>query len=163
MTPRHDGRRNALDDTAFPSDFRDFIRALNAHRVEYVVVGGYAVGYHGHIRATSDIDFFYRRTSVNVTRLILALADFGAPGNVMDAAHLASPEAVAGFGEPPHRIELLAGISGVTYEEAAHEAIEMEIHGDLVPIIGLDALRRNKRASGRKKDRDDLRRLATVR
>lgn len=163
MMPRHDVRPNAVRGTEFPSDFRDFIRLLNTHQVDYLLVGGYAVGYYGHARATEDIDFFYRCTPSNVTRLVLALADFGAPSVVIDVDHLSQQEAMATFGEPPNRIDLLASLSGVTFAEASEQKATMTFGGERLPIIGLEALRRNKRASGRKKDRDDLRRLATAR
>lgn len=153
------GRANDFDDGAFPDDFRDFIAALNAAKVEYVLVGGYAVGVHGHIRATSDIDFFYRRTAANARRLIRALGAFGAPPDVMDAEHLLRPESVSAFGSPPMRIDLLASISGVTFDDAVYDQLHVEIAGESLPVIGLAALRANKRASGRRKDKDDLRHL----
>jgi hypothetical protein len=160
MTPAGEGRRNEVTDAAFPVDFLDFIYELNAHAVEYMLVGGYAVGLYGHIRATADIDFFYRTSPDNVERLIKALTAFGAPDVVVDRAQLAKPKSVTQFGEPPTRIDLLAGISGVTFEDALATAMLVEIApGQPLPVIGLEALRTNKLASGRKKDRDDLRLL----
>jgi hypothetical protein len=159
MTPAGEGHPNSLHPSGFPADFRDFIRELNAYRVEFLLVGGYAVGYYGHVRATADIDFLYRCTKRNIGRLIHALAAFGAPSVVMDPIHLANPNGMSAFGEPPHRIDLLAGISGVSFDEALVQAAVLDLDGDALPIIGLEALRRNKQASGRRKDRDDLERL----
>lgn len=159
MPPTGDGRPNALAVSTFPDDFRDFIRALNAQRVEYLLVGGYAVGIYGHVRATADIDFFYRATPENVARLVKALVAFGAPEDVIDPTHLNMPESVTAFGSPPLRIDLLASISGVTYDEAATAALRVNVAGDQLPVIGLAALRANKLASGRPRDRDDLERL----
>lgn len=159
MSPKAGGHRNALHHPNFPDDFRDFIRELNAQQVEYLLVGGFAVGMYGHVRATADIDFLYRRTAENIGRLMRALECFGAPSEVIDLEHLAKPEGITAFGEPPNRIDLLASISGVSFEDACAHAVELRIEGDRLLVIGLDALRANKAASGRKKDLDDLQRL----
>jgi len=159
MPPIAGGHRNDLRHPDFPNDFRDFIRELNAQQVEYLLVGGFAVGMYGHVRATADIDFLYRRTAENIGRLMKALEQFGAPADVIDLEHLAKPAGIIAFGEPPNRIDLLASISGVSFEEARAQAVVLDIAGDRLPVIGLDALRANKAASGRKKDLDDLKRL----
>lgn len=160
MTPAGKGRPNHQAAGEFPEDFLDFVHALNANRVEYLLVGGYAVGVHGHVRATVGIDFFYRRTPENVTRLLAALQEFGAPPVVLDRAHLEAPDTVTAFGAPPVRIDLLSGISGVTFDEAAEGAVQVPLGGDVLPVIGLRALCVNKQASGRPKDRHDLEQLA---
>lgn len=153
------GQANDLGGDGFPDDFRDFIRALNRHGVEYLLVGGYAVGMYGYVRATTDIDFLYRTTPENIARLVDAMTTFGAPEVVIDQSHLATSDAVTAFGAPPTRIDLLASISGVTFEEAQVDSVLVTLSGDRLPVIGLAALRANKKASGRKKDRDDLKRL----
>ena len=160
MTGRgRDGRANDATDASFPEDFLDFIRALNAHAVEYMLVGGYAVGMYGYVRATTDIDFFYRCTNENVQRLMRAMTMFGAPAELLDAQHLAARDAVTQLGAPPIRIDLLSSISGVTFEQAATDSVLVEIAGETLPVIGIAALRANKQATKRKKDRDDLRHL----
>lgn len=159
MTPAGEGRRNQPSVVGFPDDFVDFIHTLNAQHVEYLLVGGYAVGVHGHVRATVDIDFLYRRTPANVTRLLAALQEFGAPSVVFDRAHLETPDTVTAFGQPPIRIDLLSGISGVTFDEAQDGVVQIRVEGNILPVIGLAALRANKRASGRPKDRHDLEQL----
>ena len=159
MSPKSDGHRNDLHHPDFPHDFKDFIRELNTQQVEYLLVGGFAVGMYGHVRATADIDFLYRRTAENIGRLMRALEHFGAPPDVIDLEHLAKPAAITAFGEPPNRIDLLASISGVSFEEARAHAVELDIAGERLPVIGLGALRANKAASGRRKDLDDLKRL----
>src|SRR5258707_2292275 len=103
-------------DASFSPDFLDFIVCLNERRVDFLVVGGYALGFHGVIRATADIDFFYRRTKANVRRLCSAMEDFGAPLSVIDEEALMTIEIVTQFGQPPHRIDLLNAIDGVTFE-----------------------------------------------
>ena len=101
---------------ALNADFRDFIEAMNSTRVEFVLVGGYAIGVYGVIRATADIDFLYRRTADNVARLCQAMTEFGAPTNVTAAAVLLTPDTVVMFGAPPCRIDLLSDISGVGFD-----------------------------------------------
>lgn len=160
MTSAGKGRPNNLAAAAFPDDFRDFIRALNTHNVQYLLVGGYAVGMYGHVRATTDIDFFYRRTPENVRRLVRAMTEFGTPAHLINADHLSAADAVTAFGAPPTRIDLLSSISGVTFEQAQADAVEVHIAGERLPVIGLASLQANKRASGREKDRDDLKQLS---
>lgn len=163
MTGRgRDGLANDASAAAFPEDFLDFIRALNAHAVEFMLVGGYAVGMYGHVRATTDIDFFYRCTTENVQRLMRAMAMFGAPAGLIDAKHLAMADAVTQLGAPPIRIDLLSSISGVTFEEAATDTVIVVIAGETLPVIGIAALRANKQATQRRKDREDLRNLPTT-
>lgn len=160
MTSRgREGHAADASDAAFPTDFLDFIRALNMHAVEYMLVGGYAVGMYGYVRATTDIDFFYRSTSENIERLMRAMTMFGAPAELIDAHHLAAADAVTQMGAPPIRIDLLSSLSGVTFEQAVTETIRVEIADEILPVIGLAALRQNKRATKRPKDRDDLRHL----
>lgn len=159
MTPARAGDPNHPSAPALPEDFTDFVHALNANGVEYLLVGGYAVGVHGYVRATVDIDFFFRRTPENVTRLLTALQEFGAPPVTLDRAHLEAPDTVTAFGEPPIRIDLLSGLSGVTFDEAREGALHVALDGDVLPVIGLRALRANKQASGRPKDHHDLEQL----
>ena len=147
------------EDAEFSSDFRDFIDVLRKHDVDAVLVGGYALGVHGVIRATGDIDFLYRRTKRNVDRLIAAMQEFGAPAEVVDAERLMAADSVAQFGEPPHRIDLLSGIDGVTYSEVSAGAVAAKVGGRTLRVIGLAELLKNKAAAGRDKDEDDLRRL----
>ena len=151
--------RRGVEDAAFSEDFRDFIDVLRTHHVDAVLVGGYALGVHGVIRATGDMDFLYRRTRKNVERLVAAMNEFGAPAEVVDADALMAADSVSQFGEPPHRIDLLSGIDGVTYAEVSRGAVTAKIGGRALRVIGLAELMKNKAATGREKDEDDLRRL----
>jgi hypothetical protein len=148
--------------TGLSPDFVDFIVFLNEHKVECVLVGGYALGVHGVIRATVDIDFMYRRTKKNVKRLIGAMMQFGAPANVIDEEALMKAGIVTQFGKPPQRIDLLNEIDGVTFPEVWNGATTVMIDRQKIRVIGLTELRTNKGATGRKKDEEDLRQL-TVR
>lgn len=140
-------------------DFRDFIVALEQHRVDAVLVGGYAVGVYGVVRATSDIDFLYRRTATNVERLCRALEVFGAPPSAIDAKALIAPDMVTMFGVPPLRIDLLSDISGVEFAAVWRGSQIVTLEGTSIRVIGLAELRANKASTGRAKDRADLRKL----
>jgi hypothetical protein len=145
---------------ALSDDFRDFISALNSARVEFVLIGGYAVGAYGVVRATVDIDFLYRRTAGNVRQLCNALRAFGAPANIVDPVVLMTPAIVAMLGAPPQRIDLLSEIDGVDFETVWSGSTVIELKAGLpVRLIGLAELRRNKAATGRPKDLADLRQL----
>ena len=143
-------------------DFRDCIECLNGRRVDFVLVGGYAVGWHGVVRATGDIDFLYEQKADNVARLCAALRDFGAPTHLIDPKFLLSPNAVTQIGRAPLRIDLLAAITGVAFDEVRAGADEVELDGQRMFVIGINELRTNKRATGRAKDREDLRQLDAV-
>jgi predicted nucleotidyltransferase len=142
-------------------DFLDFIVCLNEHHVDFALVGGYALGVHGVVRATGDIDFLYRRTSKNVYALCGAMNDFGAPPEVIDEASLITPGIVTQFGSPPYRIDLLNEIDGVTFAEVWNGATTIPLGGRKMRVIGLTELKKNKNATGRKKDEEDVRRLTS--
>jgi hypothetical protein len=143
-----------------PADFIEFVSCMNARAVEYLLVGGYALAFHGIVRATVDIDFLYRRTIRNVDALCYALADFGAPSEVLDRTSLMEPDTVVHFGKPPFRIDLLSDIEGVTFAEAWKTSAKVVLGDITLPVIGLEALKRNKGSTGREKDLADLRELA---
>ncbi len=143
----------------FGADFLDFIAEMNAQRVDYVLVGGYAVGVHGVVRATADIDFLYRATPSNVAHLCRALIEFGAPEVIVNPEDLLKPDMVSAFGAPPYRIDLLSSITGVSFDAVWTGSMLVDIAGQPVRVIGLAELRKNKAATGRTKDREDLRLL----
>lgn len=139
--------------------FLDFIQCLNDRRVDFVLIGGYALGVHGVVRATGDMDFLYRRTRANVRRLCEAMDDFGAPPELIDEEALMTPEIVTQFGRPPHRIDLLNTIDGVTAKKVWAGALSTTVQGLPMKVIGLVELRANKKVTGRRKDADDVRSL----
>lgn len=142
-------------------DFRDLLIVLADRGVEFVIVGAYALAFHGAPRASGDIDIFVRPSPANAERLFDALARFGAPLGAagVTAEDLAQPGAVYQIGLPPRRIDLLTAISGLTFDEAWASRVTAEIDGRPVPFIGRAALLKNKQASGRPKDVADLARL----
>jgi len=139
-------------------DFKEFAELLNAHRVEYLVVGGYALAAHGHPRYTGDIDFWVRPAPDNLIRLLGALHafGFGSLGLKLDDF---SPGTVVQLGQPPRRIDLLTGIDGVAFDDCFVRRERVELAGVRLNIIGLEDFKISKRASGRLKDLADLEQL----
>jgi hypothetical protein len=142
-------------------DFLDIFRALVESGVEFVVVGAYAMAVHGVPRSTGDLDVLVRPTPHNAERVLEALAAFGAPveAHGVTRADFEAPGNVYQVGLPPRRIDLMTGLSGVDFEEAWASRVELEVEGMRVPFLGLESLRRNKRATGRGRDLLDLRLL----
>ncbi|TAL34514.1 MAG: hypothetical protein EPN93_11925 [Spirochaetes bacterium] len=143
----------------FPEDFKDFLKLLNSHDVEYLLVGGYAVAYHGYIRATHDIDVWIRVTPENVRRVVDAVTEFGfAPADLNQEMFLKEDQVIR-MGVPPLRIEVLTSISGVAFEECYRKREIADMGDYQIPIISRDMLIKNKRASGRLKDLGDVENL----
>lgn len=140
-------------------DFREFVQLLNAHSVRYLVVGGYAVAFHGHPRYTKDLDLWIEPTPDNVRRLLAALEEFGFGNLGLDQQDFLEPDTVVQLGRPPNRIDLLSTLDGISFTESFEQRREVEVDGTDVRFIGLDALRANKRASGRHQDLADLEHL----
>ncbi|MEM1034838.1 MAG: nucleotidyltransferase [Myxococcota bacterium] len=134
-----------------PHDFRDLLVELDLAGADFVVVGGYAVAFHGYPRATKDLDVFVRPTRENAARVYRGLAAFGAPLSAFDVGpdDFCDYDGVLQLGVPPFRIDILHRISGVAYDEAVRDAPTVTIEGRTVLIISRDALLANKRASGR--------------
>jgi len=137
-------------------DLREFVALLNSQKVEYLIVGGHAVGYHGYPRYTGDIDVFVRRTPDNAARVASVLDAFGFGQLGADAETFQKPDMVVQLGRPPNRIDILTQISGVEFDDAWAEREDAQLDGVPVPMIGRAALLANKRASGRPKDLADL-------
>lgn len=139
-------------------DFRDLLAEFGRAEVRFLVVGAHALAAHGVPRATVDLDVWIDPSPENAARVWSALAAFGAPLDslAITPADLTVPDTVAQFGLPPWRIDILTGISGVTFDEAWPDRIEAYFDDVLVPFIGQAAFIRNKRASGRLKDLADI-------
>ena len=142
-----------------PADLREFLKLLNSARVEYLLVGGYAVGYYGYPRATGDMDIWVAISDKNAHKLVGVLRDFGFNlPNVQPKVFL-EKDRIVRFGEPPLRIEILTTISGVSFEDCFARRARVKFDGLRVNLIGLEDLKKNKAASGRPKDLDDLQAL----
>ena len=144
------------------SDLSEFVGLLNSHGVEYLVVGGHAVAFHGHPRFTGDIDLLIRPTRENAEAVLRVLRDFGFGALHVEPDDLTSPGRVLQLGRPPNRIDLLTSISGVTFVEAWETRVPGALDEQQVNFLGWDALIKNKTASGRDKDRLDVKRLLAI-
>jgi len=142
-----------------PEDFKEFLRLLNQSGVEYLLIGGYAVGYHGYPRTTADMDVWAAISSENAARVVDACRAFGMQDPTLTPALFQQPEKIIRMGVPPMRIEILTDIDGVEFAECYAVREEAVIDGVPVNVISLTHLRRNKKASGRHKDLDDLEHL----
>ncbi len=136
-------------------DFKDILSAFIAEKVEFLVVGGYAMAFHGYVRATGDIDLWIRRSDENVGRVWRALERFGAPLFDLNIEDLQTPEMVFQIGIVPSRIGVITQIDGVEFEDAWKEHKTVEIEGVQIPVIGKNQLLINKQSTGRLKDRND--------
>ena len=137
-------------------DLREFIELLNALNVRYIVVGGFAVAYHGYPRYTADIDLFIERSSENAQAISKAIKQFGFGDLGLSSEDFLHEDQVIQLGVAPNRIDLLTFLSGVEFQEAWATRIQGEIAGLSVPIISKELLRKNKAASGRSQDIADL-------
>ena len=142
--------------TRLPPDFRDFLRLLDSHGVEYLLLGGYAVGYHGYPRATADMDVWVANEDDNAHRVSAALVEFGFAPQIVGPSVFRAPNSVIRMGVPPLRIEIITSASGVTFSECYPKRIVDTIDGIRVSVIDLESLKRNKKASARHKDLADL-------
>ena len=142
-----------------PPDFKEFLRLLEENEVEYLLIGGYAVGFHGYPRATVDMDIWVAITPDNAPRVVTVLKEFGfdVPG-LSPELFLAEGQIIR-MGVPPVRLEILTSISGVTFAECYAARVIAELDGVRANVISLDHLRKNKAASGRYKDLNDLENL----
>jgi hypothetical protein len=137
-------------------DYNEILSALCAEGAEFLIVGAYAVGAHGIPRATGDIDIWVRPTPENASRVMRALKRFGAALLDLTEEDLATADTVFQMGVAPSRIDVMTGISGVTFEQAWPSRVTVAIEGLTVPVIGRDDLLRNKAASARPRDLADL-------
>ena len=139
-----------------PDDFKEFLRLLNASSVEYLLIGGYAVGYHGYPRATADMDIWVAISQDNASKLVDVFKRFGMSDPKLTADLFLERGKIVRMGVPPMRIEVLTDIDGVMFEECYADRLTVEIDDQPVTLISRDHLRKNKRASARHKDLDDL-------
>ena len=145
------------------SDFRDILSAFCEEKVEFMLVGAYAVAAHGLPRATGDIDLWIKSSAENADRVWVALTKFGAPLSDLSKQDFITPGNVVQLGAAPGRIDILTQITSVDYQDADREKLLIEIEGINVPVIGLSQLIQNKTAVGRPQDKADVARLQQLR
>ncbi len=142
-----------------PPDFKEFLKLLNAHQVEYLLIGGYAVAYHGYPRATADMDIWIATHAQNTRKIVAALKEFGFGLPELSTELFQKEGQIIRMGVPPVRIEIATTISGVGFEECFAARVVDELDGVEVNIIDLAHLKINKKAAGRHKDLDDVENL----
>lgn len=138
-----------------PDDFREFLSFLNEKQVEYLVVGGWALGVHGYVRATGDMDIWVSSQETNLDCLLTALFSFGVPREVSKEFFKGKGN-VFRMGSPPMRIEIITEATGVEFTECYPRRMKVILDNLPIPIIGYEDFVLNKRTSGRLKDKADL-------
>ena len=142
-----------------PPDFKEFLKLLNERKVEYLLIGGYAVAYHGYPRATADIDIWIAVHPQNAGKIVASLKDFGFDLPQLTIDLFLKEKQIIRMGMPPMRIEIATSISGVDFTECWSARIVDVLDEVEVNIIDLNHLKLNKKAAGRHKDLDDLENL----
>ena len=141
-------------------DFKELLQSLNANDVRYLVVGGYAVSFHGHPRYTKDIDIWIEMDTRNAAKLIKALDEFGFGSLGLTPADFLAPDMIVQLGYPPNRVDLLTTVPGVDFAACYESKVLVEIDDNVTAnFIDLESLKKNKRASGRAQDLADLEHL----
>lgn len=148
-----------MDEQALPSEFKEFLKLLNEAEVQYLLVGGYAVGYHGYPRATADMDIWVAVSPDNASKLVRVFRQFGMADASLTPALFQERGKIIRMGVPPMRIEVLTDIDGVSFGDCYTARITADIDGQPVQLISREHLLTNKKASGRHKDLDDLEHL----
>ena len=140
-------------------DFREFIQLLNDHDVLYLVVGGYAVAFHGYPRYTKDIDLWICMDKSNAEKLLQVLEDFGFGSLDLTVDDFLDPEQVIQLGYAPNRIDILTDLKGIDFKECYSSRVEVTIENTRINFIDLENLKKNKKVTGRHQDLADLENL----
>jgi hypothetical protein len=136
----------------FNQDFKEFFKSLNDNQVHYLVVGGYAVAFHGHPRYTKDIDVWVERSLKNSSALILAIEQFGMGSLGLKEEDFLLPDQVVQIGYLPDRIDILVSITGVEFSDCYPKRMEVNVDEVKINFIDLEHLKQNKKASARLQD-----------
>ena len=142
-----------------PPDFSDLLKCLNSARVHYLVVGGYAVNFHGYHRSTKDIDVWIAVDPKNAKKVSKALQEFGFEPEAVPPTLFVEEGRIFAFGREPFRVDILTAPSGVNFKDCYAKRVGFRVGDVIIPFIALDDLKANKRASGRTRDMADLQNL----
>ena len=142
-----------------PPDFKEFLRLLAAHKVEYLLIGGYAVGYYGYPRATADMDIWIAMNPANADKIVTVLKEFGFDPPRLSSQLFLKEWQIIRLGVPPVQIELATTVSGVDFTECYAQRVVDLLDGVQVNLISLKHLKINKEACGRHQDLADLENL----
>ncbi len=145
-----------MENTHLPEDFKDFLKLLNENEVQYLLIGGYAVGYYGYPRATHDMDIWIAVDPENAEKMTEVMIGFGFEEDALSKEIFLKKDAVVRMGVPPLRLEILMSASGVRFQDCYGRGLSDVIEGVPVKIIHLEDLLANKIAAGRHKDLDDV-------
>ncbi|HJP62564.1 MAG TPA: DUF6036 family nucleotidyltransferase [Mucilaginibacter sp.] len=137
-------------------DFEDFVALLNKHHVDYMIVGGYALAFHGKPRHTGDLDIWIGISDDNAQKMLMVIAEFGMASLGIEKNDFLSRGIITQIGYPPLRIDILNEIDGVNFKEAYSAKLIIDIDGLMINYIGLDDLIKNKTTSGRHQDLTDV-------
>jgi predicted nucleotidyltransferase len=143
-----------------PQDFKEFLKLLKEHEVRYLLIGGYAVSYHGYIRATGDMDIWIAIHPDNAHKMAAVLKTFGFDHPDLSDDLFLHENKILRMGVPPMRLEIATSISGVEFDECYQARVVDELDGVEVNLIDLENLKKNKKASGRLKDLTDFKKLS---
>lgn len=139
-----------------PEDFKEFIALLNAHQVNYLIVGGYAVGFHSRPRFTQDIDFWIEASQDNARKVLSVLKDFGFGELDITIGDLTNPDRIIQLGYAPLRIDIITDLSGIDFSAAYSRRVRGNYLGVDAYFISIDDLLKNKEIAGRDKDLEDV-------
>lgn len=145
----------------FSPDFSEFLQLLNSHKVRYLIIGGYAVAFHGHPRFTKDLDVWLDASVANAKRVIAVLNDFGFASMGMTVEDFVQSDKIIQLGFPPVRIDLLIGIRSLSFRKAYANRVVADSNGVAVNFISLEGLLESKRKAGRPQDIADIEQLGS--
>jgi len=137
-------------------DFHELLECFDRNDVRYLIIGGWALAAHGVQRMTKDLDVWVWPDAENSRAVVAALDDFGFGDLGLTPEDFLTPDTVIQLGYPPNRVDLLMTPSGVDFEECWQEHVAIDVDGLVVPFIGLEGLKANKRAVGRTQDLADI-------
>jgi len=140
-------------------DFKEFIQSLNEHNVRYLIIGGYAVAFHGHPRYTKDLDVWIELNRRNAANILKALTQFGFGSLGLTEDDFLEPDQIIQLGYPPSRIDILTTLEGVDFEDCYASKVITTIDDIPMNFIDLENLKKNKKAAGRLQDLADLENL----
>jgi len=143
-------------------DFKEFIELLNAHNVQYLIVGGYALAFHGHPRYTKDIDVWIAANTENAERMLTVLTDFGFSSLALSLQDFLEEDNIIQLGFPPNRIDILTSVDGIEFENSTPQSSVIEVDGVNIHLIGIHNLIENKTDSGRLQDLADVEKLQAI-
>lgn len=140
-------------------DFKEFIELLNRHKVRYLVVGGYAVAFHGYPRYTKDLDVWVESATENADNLLEALKEFGFGSMGLKLEDFLETDQIIQLGYPPNRIDILTTLKKLNFHDCYKTRVEVEIQDLKINFIDRENLKQNKRATGRPQDLADIENL----